>query len=274
MLPLGALGAIEIGTPIFPIVILLLGLILVVQIPLFEQIMERVQLRRYRYSGSRAMREFGPCWLGIYSEDDEAINGLKGTLDIRATFVPRRTLPKKVYYADRIMPWTRPIRWLINFFYNLTVPVSNRFFSSMIRNTSQGNDRPGTVVMDISPGPIECAKGYFPIPAPLNKRLVDTANSHAAQLVPQLRVMLGRIATSEIQLLEDIYMDSKFDKALVHTSYFSNDNILKLIVWHISQTSHLQANLEQVELDDSLRQWLVDFKTKVKKDVIEQLPDK
>lgn len=236
----------------------------------FETQVERTQFHRERNAAQIAAKEFGQRWFGIYSKDDEAIGGLRATLNLKLKVVPKRTLANQVFYSDRVFRWLRPLRQVIFRLYNLLIPpLGDRFISSQLARSAQGNDRPGTVIQHISPGPIPCEDGYLPLPQSVNERLVDFANERAQRLVPELRKMLGNLAASGLQVLQEERQHVDISAGLVHNSYFANEDVLKLITWHIGACSQQDANPERTALDPELADWVQRFKINFRRSVIE-----
>ena len=231
-------------------------LFMVIFVGAFETQVERMQFHRERFAARVVAQDYGPRWLGLYSKDDEAIAGLKASLDIALKIVPKRTLANQVFHSDRKFRWLRPVRRIIYPLYNRIVPpLGDRFISSQLAKSAQGNDRPGTIVQQISTSPIPDESFDFPLPKFLNDQLVDLANDKAQILVPELRNALGSFMASGFQALGKKPLDVDLSAGLVHNSYFSNDDIRSLIVWHIAARSHLDIELEQSVTDPRLIDW-------------------
>ena len=253
------------------VVIAVLGFPLVLVSMLFmlgwlEYSLERFQFHREAFSDRAAMREFGSRWLGLYSKDDEAINGLKTTLKLQREFVPRRSVPKPVFRSERMMMASIPMRKLGNWLFNKSLaPLGDRFITSQLARGAQGNDRPGTAVSEVTTGPVPFEGGYPPIPEPIDARLVALADEQAREVVPELRGMLGKLASSEAQLLERGTMDTYAD-ALIHTSYFADDDVLKMIAWHIARSRGEER--PDIDLDGAYVQWMDESRSRIAEGVL------
>ena len=145
-------------------------------------------------SEQRAFREYSTRWLGIWTQDDEAINGLRATMELSMSFVGNLVLRERVYLSDLISLPSRPLYRLIAPLYNR---VLRRMLDSKIREivvkTAQGNDRPAAHVVAVSPHPIlpPPSPSVPPLPNQVRVSIRDRANQHAYDLGPKLRGALG-----------------------------------------------------------------------------------
>ncbi len=237
-----------------------------------EKQIERMQFHRERDAVLTATKLFGDRWFGIYSKEDEAITGLQTTLSLKLKVIPQRTLANQVFYSDRLFRWLRPLRWISYRLYNRIIPrLGDRFISSQLVRSAQGNDRPGTVVQHVSPGPVPCEGGYLPLPESVNASLVEFANDHAKRLVPELRKMLGNFAVSGLQVLQEESQRVDVSKGLVHNAYFESEEVLQLIAWHVGVCSKNGGGVEIIAPDQALVDWANEFKANVAKKVIEPI---
>ncbi len=190
-----------------------------------------------------ASRVYGPRFLPLWSQQDEAIQGIQTAYAISKPIIPRikesdailDTESSPVFYTEwltRLASW--PLDWFwVPLYNNVIAPVSDRLFWNIVRNASSGNDKPGTLVSSIGPGPSEYLADPPALPSWMEKELVDRANEALAKSVPRLRPVLmgflGRgqavIETSEDELLSG--------GELVHTSYYLNQHVIRLVAGHI-----------------------------------------
>ena len=84
--------------------------------PAIESYRVRLEQRLHR----RAFDTYGDRWLGLWSPDDEAINGLRATLDLSVSFVGKMHPREVVYLSDIFALLWRPYFWLFG-------PIYNRF---------------------------------------------------------------------------------------------------------------------------------------------------
>ena len=208
-----------------------------------------------------AFQRFGAKWIGLWSPDDEAINGLRATLHVTVTFV-RKIMPREVVYlSDAFGLLSRPYYWLLGPLYNRFVhPTIDGKVRNLVTRAAQGSDRPGAILIDVVPYPL--ATENFtppPLPALLNVKLLSFANRHAHDLVPKLRNLIAR--TSFTSGLETFGRELS-GKELVHTAYFEQEEILKLLAANVRWgTSPGADNPGLRPLAPWLRKWFVAYKT-------------
>ncbi len=218
----------------------------------------------------RAFEEYGPRWLGIWSPDDEAINGLRATLNMSISFVSKMFPREVVYLSDTFALLSRPYYWLLAPLYNRFVhPAVDGKVRSIVIRAAQGNDRPTATLTDVTPFPVaENEISPPPLPALLNVRLLSFANRHAHELVPKLR---GLIAQSSFTSGFEVFGGQLSGKELVHTAYFEQEEILKLIaanmIWDTSSATHPEA---LKSMPPWLRKWFIAFKQGLAKVPIER----
>lgn len=208
---------------------------------------------------------FSSRWLGLWSRDDEAINGLRATLSLSMSFVARMVPQDRVLFSDYATITLQPYYWVLTPFFNLLLrPFLDKMVRSFVVKAAQGNNRPGTEVVEIGPVPwsVEEARSPTPLPDWLNARLVHDANESAREIAPKLRAILA--APSFISGLESWGKDS-LGRELVHTSYFDHEEVLDLLAMHIAGSCELAQWPEQglSPQRPELAQWLSDAKTRV-----------
>lgn len=216
---------------------------------------ERLQMRTFQ--------QYGYCSLAIWSPDDEAINGLRSTLEISFSFV-RKMLPReRVFWSDVIGLISRPYFWVFSPVYNRWLqPLLDGAVRRMVIRSAQGNDRPTATIVDVTPSPVselrECAP---PLPSRLNERIVSVADHHARDIAPLLRRLLA--SASFTSGLESFCQELS-GKELVHTSYFDHSEILDLIASNITMETdveRLQLHLGRMSPD--LVDWFADAKKRL-----------
>jgi len=208
----------------------------------------------------RTFEEYGPRSLAIWSPDDEAINGLRSTLNISVKFVGKMLPQERVYLSDAIGLVSRPYYWLFAPLYNRWgQPWLDRVVRRIVIRSAQGNDRPTATIVDVTSSPVqEAQKGFPPIPARLNSRLVSVADHHARDLVPLLRRLMGNASFSNGL---EAFCNDLSGRELVHTSYFDHAEILDLISCNITletNVAHMQYQLGRMSPD--LVEWFAQTK--------------
>ena len=81
--------------------------------------------------------------------------------------------------------------------------------------------------------------------------------------------MLGKLATSGLQL-EAGALDGVAGDTLIHTGYFEDDDILKIIAWHISQMAGVEV--PTIDLGPGYVEWIEAFKSTVRLKVLGRKP--
>jgi hypothetical protein len=236
--------------------------------PVIESYRMRLEQRLRR----RAFEVYGSRWLGILSPDDEAINGLRASLDISVSFVSKMMPREVVFLSDTFALLSRPYYWLLAPLYNRFVhPAVDSQVRNIVIRAAQGNDRPTATLIDVTPAPV-AETGSLPplfLPALLNVKLLSFANRHAHELVPKLRCLIAQ--TSFTSGLE-AFGGQLSGKELVHTAYFEHEEILKLIAgnmtWDASATPD-PARLHS--MSPWLRKWFIAFKAGMSQCPIEKV---
>ncbi len=224
--------------------------------PAIESYRIRFEQRLHR----RAFEAYSSRWLGIWSPDDEAINGLRATLNMSVSFVGKMLPREVVYLSDILALLSRPYYWLLSPAYNRFVhPALDGKVRSVVIRAAQGNDRPTATLIDVTPYPV--AVDAFtppPLPALLNVKLLALANRNAHDLVPKLRNLIA--LTSFTSGLES-FSAKLSGKELVHTAYFEMEEVLKLIAANMSwQTANGDPSAALPSMPPWLRKWFVTYK--------------
>ena len=137
------------------------------------------------------MRTYQGRWLGIWSPEDEAINGLRTTIQLSISFVSRMSLRESVLFSDWLSLVSRPYHWILIRFYNtLLRPLLDGIVRSHVVKTALGNNRPGAEVIAVSPAPIESIEAPC-LPDWLHQKISAEADRHARDIAPKLRRLAG-----------------------------------------------------------------------------------
>lgn len=225
--------------------------------PVVESLTMRAEKRLER----DAMEAYETRWLGIWSPEDEAINGLRATLDLSISFVSRMAPRERVLFSDHLSLLSRPYYWLLAPVFNRLIrPLVDGVVRSLVVKAAQGNNRPAAEVIEVSPAPTEATdpNRYPPIPEWLNAKLVETADRYAGDLAPKLRRLLAQ--ASFVSGLE-AFGDTLQGKELIHTSYFDHPEILDLLTLHMAwHGDGAEWRPFSRGKDDRLVHWLADAK--------------
>lgn len=232
--------------------------------PLLEALRLRVEHRLER----KTFTIYGKTWLGLWSRDDEAINGLRATLDLAVSFVSRMMTQDPVLLSDYLALPSRPYHWLFAPIFNVGLrPMLDATVRSFVVKTAQGNNRPAAVVVRVAPAPLSSARDelFPPLPEELNKQIVARANQHARNLGAEIRRLLA--APSFVMGLEQ-FGSRLSGRELVHTSYFDHPDILDLLAMHVAWSqgaANWTALVQSKSID--LVEWLRQAKTQLGADM-------
>ncbi|MGV9573691.1 hypothetical protein ACWDRX_31490 [Streptomyces nigra] len=236
-----------------------------------------------------AFSRYSGRWLGLWSPSDEAINMLSASAHhcvkyerLRASRalsarrelarlphpipLPRLAVPEPIRtitlipHAQRtsMLSVTKPVIAFVN---RWLEPMWRRKIARALARRAQGSDLPRAVAAYISPWPLplayECTHSGLPTRTVVEiDRQVAERN---AVLVPKVRELLMVAALEGIPEAERAVREGQMEStnALVHTSYFTNPDVRKLILLHICQT-RTSVNHDSVPVDDELAIWLAD----------------
>lgn len=217
--------------------------------------LESRRIRRERRLEKHAYYRFGSRWLGLWSPDDEAINGLRATLGLSVRFVGKMMPRERVFISDTTALISRPIFWMIAPIFNLVIqPILDRFVRNMVTRSAQGNDRPTATLIEVTPTPLkEIRHDFAALPPLLNDQLVRFSDRHAKSLAPKLRKWLG-LASFETGIQS--FAGELSGQELIHTSYFEHDEIAALICCNISLgTPRVALPRNQIAISPVLIDW-------------------
>ncbi len=224
--------------------------------PAIESFRIRIENRLRR----KTFETYGERWLGIWSPEDEAINGLRATLDMSVSFLSKMAPSEVVYLSDIIGLLSRPYYWVFAPIYNRLIhPALDSKIRNIVVRAAQGSDRPTATLVDVMPYPVELEE-VTPqaIPSLLNIKLLSYANKNAHGLVPKLRNL---IATPSFTSSLEQFGKQLTGKELVHTAYFDLEEILKLIAANMAwQSEALETSSNLRAMPPWLNKWFVGFK--------------
>jgi hypothetical protein len=220
---------------------------------------ESYRIRQEQHLHQRAFEFYGNRWLGIWSPDDEAINGLRATLAISVSFVKRIAPREVVYLSDTFALLSRPYFWLLAPFYNRFIcPAVDKKVRNLVVRSAQGSDRPTATLIDVTPVPIADASHLSPpLPALMNAKLLSFANQHAHDMVPKLRKL---IASPSFTAGLESFGGQLSGKELVHTGYFDHAEVIKLIAANMAWETEAELSSVMRSIPPWLRKWLLAYK--------------
>ncbi|MCP4189154.1 MAG: hypothetical protein GY768_00855 [Planctomycetaceae bacterium] len=224
-------------------------------------VLESLRMRSEKRLEQRCSQRFGKRWLGIWSPDDEAINGLTATLRLSVSFVAKMGPRERVLFSDVLSLVSQPYYWLLSPIFNRFIrPLLDDFIRSYIAKTAQGNNRPAAEVVGVSEVPLSTvARSSFPpIPAWINARIVASSNRYTVDLAPKLRRLLS--STCILTGL-DAFGHELSGRELVHTSYFEHSEIQDLLAMHIAWSIDDFSHAHKISAaDERLLAWYQTFR--------------
>jgi len=250
------------------LVVLLGGYVFLILASLFlNPVVESLRIRAENRLERTAMETYRGRWLGLWSSNDEAINGLRATLDLSVSFVAQAAPRDRILLSDDLSLLSRPYTWLLAPAFNrLLRPLLDQIVRSFVVKTAQGNNRPAAEVVAVSPFPVpDSAADMHPaLPAELNARLVDRANRYARDIAPKLRGLLAE--PSFVAGLER-FGHALSGQELIHTSYFDHPPILDMLALHVSWGQRDDRPLPpSSRFEGDLWNWFCRFKGSVQED--------
>ena len=239
--------------------------------PLLESLRIRQEARLER----NVMSRYKGRWLGIWSTEDEAINGLKTTLELSISFVHRMGIRESVFFSDRLQWISRPYHWILVPIYNtLMRPMLDGVIRSHVVKTALGNNRPAAEVVAVSevPGLLDRSAELPALPAWLSQKITQAADARARNIAPQLRCLLAE--PSFASGLEK-FSNTITGHELVHTSYYHHPEVLDLlsanIAWGRGESVGLPASSDTVP---SLGYWFGQFKSHLEEPTVASLSER
>lgn len=225
-----------------------------------KPVLASIRIRFEQRAEERAMRRFADRWLGIYTPDDEAINGLRATLDLSVSFVGKLVPHERVYLSDTISLLSRPWFWVLAPIYNnLFRPSLDTMIRGMVVKTAQGNNRPAAEVVDVAPCPLIPPFGpdVPAVPQSISKQILDVANQSSQSLGPKLRKLIAQ--PSFVSSMDSFGMELS-GKELVHTSYFDHAPILHFLALNIIWSHEQALPATATGVSPEMRAWFLDYK--------------
>jgi len=212
-----------------------------------------VRQRARRTLEQRVWDEVGPCYLGLSSPDDEAINGLANTLGFRGAIIPRvKGFWSGKYWPGKILtrlathlPLIRTVLKPLLSYDQLA--VGDEFIWTQLARRAQGADLPALRLKSVSRLPVDFPSARL-LPEQTVVELRATADRGAGEVLSRFRQTLGIAACSGLDVfgLQRASSEAFNWGALVHTVYFGNPDVLQFLVEHIRDPSKRPTELFDV----------------------------
>jgi hypothetical protein len=212
----------------------------------------------------RAFEAHSKYYLGIWSPNDEAINGLTATLLLEGKVAPKWQPDARRGLLRRVLDLaTWPIRSLYNAIF---ARAADELIWSQVATHLQGNDTSGFEVGFVSRHPNSLSAGWPPIPDELDRLLVAKANEGAATILASLRTALGMSVTAgpgSPNIITGMAAQINF-RDLVHTSYYASEPIQDLLACHmIANASSRDGPAQAVPAVSRLKDWYFENRLRV-----------
>ena len=125
--------------------------------------------------------------------------------------------------------------------YLLSVTL-NPLTMGQIRAKAFGSDTREDDAVDASARPMWLGESHDPLPEPLDSQLQATSDAAIGKVVPKFRNALRQLTATEDSAEEsDVLSEYLTWEELIHTSYFSNEQVCKLIAYALTQSDGFRA---------------------------------
>ena len=239
--------------------LILWNVLTVLYFKFYADVIEFSHAKYERWMARDTMNLFEEKWLGIYSSEDEAISLLKSSIDLELDVVNKRS-SNKTFITDKAF---FGVFWFRDRVFNLIFPkFTNQFVSRIVSNSILGSDRPRVAPWTVKEYPGKAEVFNVPLLESVDQKIIKTANDKAAKLIPEIRSLLYNFFHSDFD--KSIFQKNDPFKGLVHNSYFEVQDVLDLIVHHISLSS-VKEDPQTLNLDISMKEWITKFKREVKR---------
>jgi hypothetical protein len=199
---------------------------------------------------NEAYRVLGERHLAIWSPDDEAANGLRGTLAMGGEIIPRPRFGSG--WMQRLLAWS--LRTYIGWYERFFARPGDEFILDRVSRKLQGNDTGDLELVGVGAAPIAGLVPQAPLPDPVCRELREYANRYAAAAVAGVRNAMGLLATSGAHLPQLVtgFTAQLTGRELVHTAYYDAAPVRDLIRRHI----HAAESGDLPGPRDELGHWL------------------
>jgi hypothetical protein len=192
----------------------------------------------YFIKTKKAMEKFSKRWLGLSHFKDESISTIAAsTQPFYPLITPRFRLKQ--------FPWQGPplrnvlfypLNNIVLWIYNTCSPYIDRFITREISTRIQGRDLPGCKIEEVGFDVPFCQQKEH-LPSVVRKELEALVIKENCKILSNFRDVLFLTSSHGFHVarfIEELEKDTgKLKNQLIHTSYFCNRKILKLIAFHI-----------------------------------------
>tara|TARA_R110002096_G_scaffold318022_7_gene512416 strand:- start:3772 stop:5721 length:1950 start_codon:yes stop_codon:yes gene_type:complete len=241
---------------------------------------EAHQLRRQIRTKRQAFIEFGSRWLGIWSDQDEAINGLKASVklaesDQNPLLAPVRVPNRRVFRSDIYAQLSKYIVLTI------VGPIYNRRIRRQIdgqiwkilRRQAVGLDRPGCNIETVSQAPYGFShtlkEDDLRLPPEVDQELIAAANRRLSNsdLLSTARTSLANYSKG-LDTFSGAFNSGEglLGPELIHNSYFNHPQIIEILCQHIAHQEGVSAPSPESP-NSSLGTWLQRGRTRLNQEI-------
>ena len=203
----------------------------------------------------QARSAFGNLWLGIWSDEDEAILSLKAVNHLELDLLGEAPLKRPPWVSRLWWLFVLPARWSARAAKGLFRPLVNVFVTSLLKRKAVGGDQP-------TPDRFEVSHAPFPLPAETprvpdketDEDLRHLSDELLSDNLSQLRRLLERASGSPGNAPSEV-VDSGMAETpgLIHTTYFDSPVIQDLVAAHILITQDAEGQGIQARGFDLVR---------------------
>lgn len=247
------------GLVLIGVILLLVYVLLHLGVMAIRPVVESIRIHSEARLQKHAFGRYGNLWLGLWSPHDEAINGLRATLQLSMSFVKEITPHERVFLTDNLALISRPYFWVFSPIFNRVLrPIANGIVRGVLIRSAQGNDRPTSQIVNVLPTPYPETSYAPPLPESLQDKILREADRHAGDLAPKLRLLLGcPCFTSGLEA----FSSELSGQEMVHTSYFDHTDVLDLIACNVSESAESDARPAFLPGRREIVDWYRDYRS-------------
>ena len=219
----------------------------------------RSELARNVRAAMQAYSSHRRKWLGIWSQHDEAIQGIQVALKSGRVDPPRWTRPPRRFNSDVLLGPLALLFIPFRLFYNL---IGRRLVGILVarvlRARASGSDAPNQrpARIEAHPEPSEFNSAWPSLPECLENELLARADEVTYQQLQSIRLCIADLRFGAITPDEDsgVKLQDVLDaNMLVHTQYHQLDTIVDLIALHIAEAEGLPT--DHLDLPPAVSKW-------------------
>jgi len=185
--------------------------------------------RSIQYRLNKANQNLSKKWFGIYSRNDEAIAGLRSSLNFQIKN-DKKKLPVFSSQAD-LIPYLRKVLSVI-LFNSAIRNMYAKIISSKIRKFSLGLDRKFYAVNEVSFKPMDNLH-IHEMPKSIDDEIYKEVIEDNISKIDQLRKLLNVKKDNLFDIVMNL--EDKNKPLLIHSQYFKNEGVIFAIAEHMTK---------------------------------------